>query len=279
MAGDELTSISGLQETHRRALADKLKITSLRALADADQRAIYAALANIRPRPSLARIAAWQADAREQSSDAVSDTSEWHTAASFAVIFAQRQVDGVWEHRLEAEQTEVEPASESRLWEGWDCAPLCGWMLGHLRPTEQQPEDTADVAPAAGAVSARGDWTELHIDTATIIDARRERELISAGNVVAAPPEDLSPPVLLRVTVSGGRTSQELRAAVWFRRRAEPGWSPHDPVIVSRTGQAEFDLSSVPSGDHDIRLLAWATDPGATLAAATLPPLTLREEA
>ena len=37
------------------------------------------------------------------------DRSAWHTAASFAVVFSQRQVDGQWERRLEAEQTEVEP--------------------------------------------------------------------------------------------------------------------------------------------------------------------------
>jgi hypothetical protein len=50
-------------------------------------------------------------------------------------------------------------------------------------------------------------------------------------------------------------------------------------VIVPSSGQAEFDLSSVPPGGHDVRLLAWATDPGATLAAVTLPPLTFRQEA
>src|SRR5579859_3839945 len=57
MPGEDLMSIPGLQEVHQRALARKLGITSLRALADADQRAIYAALGSIRPRPSLTRIA------------------------------------------------------------------------------------------------------------------------------------------------------------------------------------------------------------------------------
>ena len=45
------------------------------------------------------------------------------------------------------------------------------------------------------------------------------------------------------------------------------------------SGKAEFDLSSVPAGGHDVRLLAWATDPGATLAAVALPRLTFRQEA
>ena len=58
--------VPGLQEAHQRALAGKLGITGLTALADADQRAIYTALGSLRPRPTLARIAAWQADARSR---------------------------------------------------------------------------------------------------------------------------------------------------------------------------------------------------------------------
>lgn len=45
------------------------------------------------------------------------------------------------------------------------------------------------------------------------------------------------------------------------------------------SGQAEFDLSLVPPGGHNVRLLAWATDPGATMAAVTLPTLTFHQEA
>ncbi len=54
--------------------------------------------------------------------------------------------------------------------------------------------------------------------------------------------------------------------------------SPQEPVIVSASGRAEFDLSAVPPGGHDVRLLAWATDPGASLAAVTLPTLTFRQD-
>lgn len=259
MADGTLGPIAGLQDSHRRALAGKLGITSLRALADADQRAIYTALANLRPRPSLARIAEWQADARRSLADADVDRSDWHTAASFAVVFAQRLAGSVWEYRLEAEQTEVEPAAESPQWPDWDCGPLCDWMLGRVPP------------PAQAAPAAR---TELRVETATIIDAMRERELIRAGTVVAAPAEDLQAPARLRFTVTGGRSGQRPRAAVWFRRPAEPGWSPHEPVLVSPDGRAEFDLSAVPPGTHHIRLLAWAS--GTTLAAVSLPTLTLR---
>ena len=149
MPGDEIDAIPGLEEKHRRALASKLGITSLQALADGDQRAIYNALASFRPRPTPELVEAWQDEARRRLSDAANGRSAWHTAASFAVIFAQRQVDGRWERRLEAEQTEVEPAPEPQQWATWDCGPLCDWMLGQLG----LPEDEADAAGQAAAAA------------------------------------------------------------------------------------------------------------------------------
>jgi hypothetical protein len=267
----DLRTIPGLQENHRRALAAKLGITSLRALADGDQRALYTALGSIRPRPSLARIATWQEDARSRLADAAAEEPDWDTVASFAVIFAQRLVNGVWERQLHAEQTEVEPPSHPRQWPTWECGPLCDWMLSQLDLPSQEAasEAAADETRAAG-----GGRAELRIDSARITDNRRALDLISGGDVIAEPPDELVPPVRLTLTVGGGRSGQELQAAVWFRRRAEPGWCPDAPVTLPGPGQAEFDLSSVPPGRHDIRLLAWATHPGATLAAITLPTLT-----
>ena len=290
MLGDELDSIPGLAENHRRVLASKAGITSLHALADADQRDVYTALASIRPRPSLARIAAWQNEARSRLGDAANDRSAWQTAASFAVIFARRQVDGRWERRLEAEQTEVEPAPEPRKWANWDCGPLCDWMLGQLGlaadeagvadPAEAAAEPAA-VEPAehAAAGGSAPERARLRIDSVTITDAADDVDLITDGHLVTAQPSDLHSPVRVRFTVHGGRAGQQLRAAVWFRRPDGPGWSPQDPVTVPASGQAEFDLSAVPPGGHDVRLLAWATDPGARLAAVSLPRLTFRQQA
>ena len=64
MPDADLNIIPGLQANHRRALAGELEVTSLRALGEADQRALYTALGTLRPRPSLTRIATWQEDAR-----------------------------------------------------------------------------------------------------------------------------------------------------------------------------------------------------------------------
>lgn len=287
MPENELTVVPGLQETHRRALAAKLGITSLTALADADQRAIYTALGSLRPRPTLARIAGWQADARSRLSDAAVDASEWHRAASFAVIFAQRQVDGGWERRIEAEQTEVEPEPPAQEWPGWECGPLCGWMLSQL---DQPAGDAVETAGAAGTVPAEptaepaapgrraAGRAELRIDGAVLTDAQQTLDLVRAGTAIPAAPDELTPPVQLSVTVTGARRGQHLRAAVWFRRTAEPGWSPADPVSVPESGRVQFDLSPVPPGGHDVRVLAWATDPVASLAAVSLPRLTFRPD-
>ena len=159
-------------------------------------------------------------------SGAASDPSAWQNAASFAVIFAQRRVDGEWERRIEAEQTEMEPALEPRQWPGWECGALCDWMLGQLG----LPEDEEGCRRGARGqrrachrgqrrACARGQRractarrAELRIDSATITDAVHELDLITAGHPSAAPP-DGSRRVRLRFTVSGGRSGQQLRAA------------------------------------------------------------------
>ena len=80
MAGDDLNSITGMEDKHRRALARR-QITTLRDLADADEDVIYRAMGSIKPRPSHNQIAQWQADARsklveEQREDAARSGDE-----------------------------------------------------------------------------------------------------------------------------------------------------------------------------------------------------------
>jgi hypothetical protein len=214
VVADELSSIPDIQDRHRRVLAGELKITTFRALARADRRDIHRAMRNLRPRPTLEQIARWQDHARSGLSEAA-DQSDWHPAASFAVVFAQRQAkDGEWERRIEVERTEVEPEQEGRTWPEWDCREICGWMRGQLGladvpPPEVQPAvqpgtgKRAAAGPAprgAGARPARpGDAEpaprarergELRIGSVTIIDPGSQVGRMTAG-AGGAPPVDV----------------------------------------------------------------------------------------
>jgi len=164
VVADELSSIPDLQDKHRRVLAGELKITTARGLARADRRDIHRAMRNLRPRPTLEQIARWQDRARSRLSEAPADQSEWHPAASFAVVFVQRQAEnGEWERRIEVERTEVEPEQEGRTWPEWDCGEICGWMreqLGLPGTAEPEPgraggEEAVGEQPAAEQPAAR----------------------------------------------------------------------------------------------------------------------------
>jgi len=144
---NELSSIEGLADKHLRVLA-RHYVTDLRGLVQADRRVIYRVTANLRPRPALELISRWQDEARSMLDEVVTDTSEWHTVASFVVIFSRRQREAAWERRAEIERTEVEPERNPQRWPGWDCAPLCTWMTGQLTPPPAGP-------PLPGAVPDR----------------------------------------------------------------------------------------------------------------------------
>jgi hypothetical protein len=289
---NDLSLIPDLEDKHLRALA-RQQITDLRSLTDADRSVIYRAMANIRPRPTLERISQWQDDARSMLDEAVIDASDWHTAASFAVVFAQRRVGDTWQRRVEAERTEVEPERESGEWAGWDCEPVCGWMLRQLGqadsaelesgngtaavPAQPEGESAGEATwPVAAQVVGRA---QLRIETAAIIDATSRTDVVMAGAVVESPPAELVAPVRVVVTVSGAQPRTEVQAVTRVLRRDRPGWNPQDPVVVPRSGQAEFDLSGVPAGQHKMSLVAWAPDATAKPVSLRLPAVTILSSA
>ena len=147
---DDLSSIEGLADKHLRALA-RQNVTDLRGLVQADRCVIYRAMANLRPRPTLEQISRWQDDARSKLGKTGPAASDWQMAASFVVVFSQRQADDTWERSVEAERTEVEPERNRRVWPGWDAQPVCDWMVGQLsqadsagvRPVEEPPRGRA----------------------------------------------------------------------------------------------------------------------------------------
>ena len=131
MPSDDLRSIPGLEDKHLRALA-RQHVTDLEGLVQADPNVLYRAMASLRPRPTLEQISRWRDEARSKLEEAVTNTSDWHNAASFVVVFSRRQVGEAWQRRVEVERTEVEPERNPQVWSGWDCEPVCGWMTGQL---------------------------------------------------------------------------------------------------------------------------------------------------
>jgi hypothetical protein len=275
---DDLSSIPGLEDKHLRVLA-RQNVTDLAGLADADRQAIYRAMANLRPRPTLEQISRWQDDARNMLPEPETGASDWHPAASFVVVFSQRRAGDTWERRTEAERTEVEPEQNLQIWSGWDCEPICAWMMGQLdqanpaQPPSERPPEAAAEPPAAEPAAGRA---QLTIDSATIIDAAGRADVVTGGALAADPPREHVAPVRVVLTVSGARPGTQVQAVTRILRPDDFGWNPGDPAVVPDSGQAEFDLSAVPAGEYELALIAWASDPAAGLVSVSLPRMTIR---
>jgi len=309
----DLSSIQDLEDKHLRALA-RHGVTDLRGLVQADREVIFRAMANLRPRPTRDLIARWQDEARsllgetgpmagdktgleaadetglEAEEETGPDAAEWQTAASFVVVFSQRRVGELWEQRVDAERTEVEPERHPQVWSGWECEPICRWMLDELGQADGAGPASADGTPEATPQSI-GDQAgaaephpaepaperpALRIDSVAIIDATGRVDVLTAGAVVASLPGELAGPVRVAFTVSGARPDTQLRAVTRILRRDGPGWNAGDPVAVPGSGAVEFDLSGVPAGEHVLDLIAWAPDATAKPVSVTLPAMTIR---
>lgn len=279
MPSDDLSSIPDLQDKHRRVLARELKVTTFRALVQADRRDIQQAMRNLRPRPTLEQIAQWQDHARSSLNQASTDRSDWHPAASFAVVFAERQAGDGWQRRIEVERTEVEPEEESRIWPGWDCEGIGRWMREQVPGGAQaEPEAARPAEPASTPAEAARERPELRIDRVTVIGLAASPGVVAADAAAATPAGPPGPP-RIEISVSGGRRGQEIHASAQVLRDRELGWKLQDPVVITgATGVASFDLSRLPAGRYDLALAAWAPDGKAEpaveeLAGLTIPPL------
>jgi hypothetical protein len=282
---DDLISLPGLEEKHLRVLA-RQHITDFRGLADADSRIIYQAMRNLRPRPTLEQVSRWQDEARSKLAGAMPGAPDWQTVASFVVVFSQRLMGDTWERRAEAEQAEVEPERNPQVWSGWDCAPICGWMLSQLHhadrgetsgPPADQAEPMADQAqPTAVPAEAPPGRPRLRIEGAVIIDATDTVDVVLDNAPVTDVAAELVAPVRVILTLGGAPSSTRLQAVARIRRPDGAGWNPQDPVVVSESGQAELDLSALPAGEHEMSLIAWAPDAAAQPVSVRLPRLTIR---
>jgi hypothetical protein len=280
---DDLTSLSGLEDKHARALAKPpLQIATFRELASADGDAIYRAMYRFQPRPEPEDIASWQEQARSKLSSPAMDPADWQEVASFVVVFSERQVAGDWERRLEAEraETQIKPLVLS----DWDCSPVCGWMLEHLHPNDggdEHPavsgEDQARLSEKTGSTPKPHVTRErLRIGSATIVDDTGSAHLVQEGEIAANPPTELVSPERVILTVTGARPGHEVHAVARIRAYGESEWHSADPVTTDRSGRAELNLAPVSTGEHDIKLLAWTPDATAYPVSVPLPTVTVR---
>jgi hypothetical protein len=297
-------------------------------------------MVNLRPRPTFEQISRWQDDARSKLGETGLDASEWQMAASFVVVFSQRQVADTWERRVEAEQTEVEPERNPQVWPGWDAQPVCDWMAGQLsqadtagvRPAEEpagvpaeepagvpakepagvpakepagvpakepagvpakEPAEIPAEAPAkepaeipaeepagvpAVPLPTVASRAQLRIDSAAIIDATGQTDVVTAGVLAANPRTDLVAPVRVVFTVGGEPPGARLLAVTRIQCPDGPGWNPRDPVALPGPGRAEFDLALLPAGNHEMSLIAWAPDATAKPVSVRLPAVTIRPD-
>lgn len=289
MSVDDLSSIPGLEDKYIQALAKQLHITTFRELASAESGAIYRAMSRFRPRPEPEEIARWQDQARTKLSRPGIDPSDWHPAASFAMIFSQRQVDGGWDRRIEAERTEVEPELPPLVSPGWDCSLVCDWMLEQLPQydgDEGVPTTHATDKGQTGFTDEPGSTATQHktlgrlcIRSAAVIDATGKADLIQGGELIANPPTELVSPARAILTVTGAQPGHEVRAVARIRARGETEWDSADPVTTDRSGRAELNLSAVNVGEYDVKLFAWAPDATAYLVSVRLPTVTIRSTA
>ena len=118
----------------------------------------------------------------------------------------------------------------------------------------------------------------MRIDSAALIDAAGRTEVVTAGALAANPRTELVAPVRVVFAVGGAPPGTPLQAVTRIQRPDGPGWNPRDPVAPAGPGQAEFDLTPVPAGDHVMALIAWAPDATAKPVSVTLPSVTIRPE-
>jgi hypothetical protein len=280
MAQDELTSIPGLHDKHRKVLAEQLQVTTLQRLVLTHRQAIHDALRRFRPRPTLEAIAEWQDHARAMLAEAPPAPSDWVRSATFVVSFEQRAQDEGVERRLAVEQTEIEPEQPPEVWPGWDCQSICGWMRDRLALGVQPDDDTTGAAVAKETPSevvaadttgradgepdgGRGTVAErprIRIDRATVMDDTGQVDVVTDGELTATAAAGCASPGRLAVTVTGPDPDREVHVAIRFRRPRPRGHSPEEPMVVRGRGGVEFDLSHVPVGRYDLSLLAWTPD-------------------
>jgi hypothetical protein len=298
MADDDLTTIPGLVEKHRKVLADQLQVTTYEALVHADRQSVFDAMFRVRPRPTLSEIGEWQNDAQRQltrgtqglptSADETStDVGLWTQAATFVVSFEERRLEHRVERRLVVEQTELEPEQAPSVWPDWDCSKICGWMVDRLDRTDPTPSEGealdnkrgAELGQRPSVTRTRPDRPQLSIEQAAVIDVTGRADVVTEGTLISTVALGCTLPGRLAVTVAGVDVDRDVEVALRLRRLAEPGSSTQQQVSVRSGHPTEIELSSVAVGQYNMTLATWTPDGSADPVVMRLGTFTIRAQA
>jgi hypothetical protein len=141
-------------------------------------------------------------------------------------------------------------------------------------PPSAEPvaQPAAEPAPEPPRPASR---TRLRIESAAFVDAAGHTDVVKAGELIPDPRTRFTAPVRVVLTVTGARPGSRLQAVARVQRPDAAGWNAQDPVIPSSSGHAEFDLSALPAGDHEMSLIAWAPDASVKPVSLRLPQITI----
>ena len=227
MPTNDLSGVSGLDDTRRAVLEQEAGITSCYELIMADRQRIVDALGQSADQPTLEQVAEWQDEARRLRASAI-DASvsavgppEWEPVATFVVAFEERRQEESSERRIVAEQAEIEsgvsPQHRSH-WPGWACDDACRWMLEHAEASgTSTPPDQAQTTPETetGASPSARSLSRIDIERANLADATGGTELVAGSRPLPQDRFTWAQPARLLVTLgvvpSGSGTSVVLQ--------------------------------------------------------------------
>jgi hypothetical protein len=273
MPTDDLSSLSELDDRQRAVLTEKLGLTSFYELILIDRQRVVEAFGRKSFRPTLEEVAVWQDQARRQRAAAAA-AADWEQVASFVVVFEQRLAADRAEHRVQVEQTEVEPEAPPKDWPSWDCGNVCGWMLERLGLSEAGANGAAPEAashiPQTPAQMPAPSRPHLRIERVTLLDDNGETDLVTGGAIVGEKRADSVLPAQLVVALGESGRANTVSVAVRLRR---PGYKS-----LSVAGQLEttgstvaIDLPELAPGPYEATVAAWAPDGSCHPDLTTLP--------
>lgn len=281
---NDLSGISRLDDKQRTVLAQKLEITNCYELIMADRQRIVDAFGRRIIRPTLEEVAVWQDEARRLRASAIdavvsaSAAAGWEPKVTFVVAFEERRQGDAWEHRIVAEQTDIEPEAspeQRSQWPNWACDDTCRWMLQLVgvsaASTPPGPAQIASVTEAdPSETRTTGTRSKIDIERANLADSRGDIDLVAGSSQVPQDRLVWAQPARLYVTLSSTRTGPRTSVVLQL---VQVGGQKHNLAghldDVSRV--AKIEVSGLPDGEYKPAIVAWTPDGSSLPRVVKLP--------